>query len=91
MAHAWAQTGQPQKAETMFATTLNISTLSETQFNYACFLARQGRLAEAREWAQRVLNKKATLPQYLKRKERPWFRKAGALMKQLRTASVSES
>jgi len=88
MAHAWAQTGQPQKAEALFASTLNASTLSETQFNYACFLARQGRLAEARDWAQRVLNKKATLPHYLKRKERPWFRKAGALMKQLRTASA---
>ena len=89
MAHAWAQTGQPQKAEALFAGTLNTSTLSETQFNYACFLARQGRLAEARDWAQRVLNKKATLPHYLKRKERPWFRKAGALMKQLRTAVPS--
>ena len=29
------------------------------------------------------LNKKATMPRYLKRRERPWFRRASALMKRL--------
>ena len=59
------------------------STLSETQYNYACFLAAEGRADEAREWADRILRKKATMPDYIRRRERPWFRKAAALLKQL--------
>ena len=51
--------------------------------NYANFLAAQGRTAEAREWTQRILAKKPTLPGYLRRRERPWFRKAKGLLKQL--------
>ena len=46
-------------------------------------LASEGRNAEARVWAQRVLDKKPTMPGYLKRRERPWFRKAAGLLKKL--------
>ena len=52
-------------------------------YNYASFLAAQRRPSEAREWAQRILAKKPTMPGYLRRRERPWFRKAKALLKQL--------
>ena len=48
--------------------------------NYASFLAAQQRTADAREWAERVLAKKPTMPRYLQRRERPWFRKASALL-----------
>jgi hypothetical protein len=51
--------------------------------NYSSFLASQGKPAEAREWAQKILAKKPTLPGYLKRRERPWFRKAKGLLKTL--------
>lgn len=83
LAHAYAKTGQPEKADVLFKKTVEISTLSETYLNYASFLSSQGRNAEAREWAQRVLAKKPTLPGYLKRRERPWFRRAKGLLKQL--------
>ena len=83
MAHAYAKTGNAEKANTLFRQTVQISTLSETYLNYASFLAEQGRTAEAREWSQRILAKKPTLPGYLKRRERPWFRKAKGLLKQL--------
>jgi len=83
LAHAYAQTGQPEKANALFRQTTQISTLSETYLNYASFLAAQGRNAEAREWTQRILAKKPTLPGYLRRRERPWFRKAKGLLKQL--------
>ena len=83
LAHAYANTGQPQKAEEMFARAVGISTLSETYYNYATFLASQGRNAEAREWAQRILAKKPTMPGYLRRRERPWFRRANGLLKRL--------
>lgn len=83
LAHAYAKTGQKEKADALFRQTVQISTLSETYLNYASFLAEQGRTAEAREWTQRILAKKPTLPGYLKRRERPWFRKASSLLKQL--------
>jgi hypothetical protein len=84
LAHAYANTGQPQEAEELFKQATAISTLSETYYNYATFLAAQGRTAEAREWAQKILAKKPTMPGYLRRRERPWFRKANALLARLR-------
>lgn len=83
LAHAYANTGQPQKAEELFQQATAISTLSETYYNYATFLAAQGKIAEAREWAEKILAKKPTMPGYLRRRERPWFRKANALLKRL--------
>jgi hypothetical protein len=83
LAHTYANTGQADKADALFRKTVEISTLSETYLNYASFLNSQGRTAEAREWAQKVLAKKPTLPGYLKRRERPWFRRAKGLLKQL--------
>jgi hypothetical protein len=52
LAHAYANNGQADKAEPLFQQATQISTLSETYFNYAAFLASQKRPAEAREWAQ---------------------------------------
>ena len=80
-AHALTKIGQGEKAHALFAETLQTSTLSETQYNYACFLAAEGRDAEARQWAEAILRKKATMPDYIRRRERPWFRKARALLK----------
>jgi len=91
LAYCYSQTGQSEKAERMFRETLSNSTLSETQFNYAFFLAQQGRIEEAREWAQRILNKKVTLPRYLRRKESPWFRKAMELLNSLAAQSASRA
>jgi hypothetical protein len=86
LAHAYAKSGQTEKADALFRQTVQISTLSETYLNYANFLMSQGRDAEARGWTQRILAKKPTLPGYLKRRERPWFRKAKGLLKQLKAA-----
>ena len=83
LADALGRLGKDQEAEVLFANTLQTSTLSETMTNYADFLKSRGRNAEARDWAQRVLGKKHTLPTYLKRRERPWFRRAASLLKQL--------
>ena len=81
LADALARTGQTEAAAAMFERVVQTSTLSETLVNYADFLKSQGSIAEGREWAQRVLTRKKTLPGYLKRRERPWFRKAAALAK----------
>jgi hypothetical protein len=84
LAHAYAHTGQPEKAEALFQQVTKISTASETYYNYATFLSSQGRNAEARQWAQRILAKKPTMPGYLRRRERPWFRRANALLLRVR-------
>jgi hypothetical protein len=82
-AHALAKIGEREKADALFAEVTETSTLSETQYNYACFLAAEGRAAEARDWAERILRKKATMPDYIRRRERPWFRRARALIKRV--------
>ena len=48
--------------------------------SYEDLLAGQ---SEAREWAERILAHRATMPLYVRRRERPWFRKANALLKRL--------
>ena len=83
LAHAYAQTGQKEKAEALFRHATVTSTLSETYLNFASMLASEGRNAEAREWAQKVLDKKPTMPAYLRRRERPWFRRAREMLKRL--------
>lgn len=80
---AYALAGQPAKAEAQFKAATAISTLSETYYNYATFLMDEKRTVEAREWAQRILDKKRTMPRFAKRQERPWFAKAKALLKKL--------
>jgi hypothetical protein len=86
LAWAYAQTGQNEKADAMFREATRISTISETYYHYALFLQSQGRAVEAREWARKILEKRPTMPGYLRRRERPWFRKADALLARLRAA-----
>ena len=56
---------------------------AETLYNYANYLKLAGKKEEAREWAQKLVAKKRTLPRYMQRVERPWFRKGKALQKEL--------
>src|SRR3984885_8950944 len=84
LAHAYAQTGQAEKAEVLFQQATKTSTSSETYYNYALFLQSQGRKEAAREWAQKILDKRPAMPGYQRRRERQWFRKAYALLARLR-------
>ena len=84
LAHAYAQTGQAEKAESLFRQATKISTSSETYYNYAVFLQSQGRVEEARAWAQKILDQRRTMPGYQRRRERVWFRKAYGLLARLR-------
>jgi hypothetical protein len=83
LAHAYAHAGDKQRAESLFRKVTTTSTLSETYLNFAELLASEQRNAEAREWAQRVLDKKPTMPGYLRRRERPWFRRAKDVLKRV--------
>jgi len=86
LADAYARTGQLERAAPYFAEVTQFSTTPETLYNYANFLRLQNRRDEAREWTQKLLTKKRTLPRYMQRVERPWFRKGKTLMKELSTA-----
>jgi hypoxanthine phosphoribosyltransferase len=55
----------------------------ETLYNYAWCLKAQGNTQEARDWIEKLMAKKRTLPGYMQRVERPWFRKGKALKKEL--------
>lgn len=83
LAHAYAHTGRTGDAARIFASVTEVSTFSETMLNYADFLRAQGKTEDARLWAKKVLNKKPGMPSYLRRRERPYFRRASALLGQL--------
>jgi hypothetical protein len=80
---AYARTGDTEKAAIYFAPAAQYSTTPETLYNYANYLKLTGQKSEAREWAQKLVAKKRTLPGYMQRVERPWFRKGKALQKEL--------
>lgn len=88
LADAYSRTGQPEKAAGWFELAIQNSNTPETFYNYACYLKSQGRIAEAREWVQKLQAKKRTLPGYRQRVERPWFRKGKALAKELQSAKA---
>ena len=83
LAQAYALTGRPGEAEALFRQATVTSTLSETYLNFAALLAATGQTAEAREWNQRVIDKSIGLPNYQRRRERPWVRRARKALKQL--------
>jgi hypothetical protein len=80
---AYARTGNMEKAAQWFVPATQYSTTPETLYNYAWYLKAQGNQAEAREWLGRLMAKRRTLPGYMQRVERPWFRKGKALKKEL--------
>lgn len=83
LADAYARTGDMARAEQWFAPATQFSTTPETLYNYAWFLKAQNRTEEAREWLDKLMQKKRTLPGYMQRVERPWFRKGKALRKEM--------
>jgi len=83
LANAYAHTGDYARADAMFAEPIQFTNTPETLYNYARFLKLAGRNDEAKQWAQTLMAKKRTLPRYMQRYERPWFRKGKALIKEL--------
>ena len=80
--------GNTAQADALFARVTQLSTSTEIQFYYASFLASQARTAEAREWVDRIMAKKQTLPGFQRRRERPWFRRTAGLARQLSRAEL---
>jgi hypothetical protein len=89
LADAYAKAGRLGEAQQSFAAPIQFSTTPELLFNYASFLRLAGRPEEAREWAQKLMAKKRTLPRYMQRVERPWFRKGKILLKELEAPAAA--
>jgi len=85
LGNAYARSGDLDRAAVFYAEVTQFSTTPESLYNYAYFLKLRGQTAEAREWTQKLLAKKRTLPRYMQRIERPWFRKGKALLRELKT------
>jgi len=85
LADAYARTGEMDRSGLHFAEVTQYSTTPETLYNYANYLKLQNRREEAREWVHKLLAKKRTLPRYMGRIERPWFRKGKTLLNELAT------
>jgi hypothetical protein len=86
LADAYSKTGQLERANQLFAEVTQISTTPETLYNYANFLKTANRREESCDWLKKLEAKKRTLPRYMQRRERPWFRKGKTLIKELSNA-----
>jgi hypothetical protein len=84
LAYAHGKAGNAERAEALFEFVAPYTTNLETLYEHACFLKALKRMEDARAAAQRLLDKKATLPRYMQRRQRPWFQRASALLKELR-------
>jgi len=78
-ANALYKTGDTEHAGAVFGEAAKINSSSEFMVQYADFLGSQGRKDESREWAKRVLEKRALMPDYQRRRERRWLRRAAEL------------
>jgi len=77
------KTGDIDRAQRLFENVLRTSTLTETQVNYAEFLAETGHRAEAKQQALRIKDKRAGMPGFQRRRERKLFRRNSALLRKL--------
>ena len=83
-ARSLAAAGRDLEAGTAFDKVLQNSSSTEALLFAAEFFAEHNRAAEAKQMLERILARRATMPVYQKRRERPWLRRAAALLKSIR-------
>ena len=83
LARAYVATGQDAEAERVFSAAMQHTSTPEMLFSYAAFLKSRNRMEEAREWLNRLEEKRRTSPRFVQRTDRYWFNKGKALFKQL--------
>lgn len=81
LAQSYAAAKRDDEAMRAFDRLLELTSASESVIEAAEFYASHGRATEARELAARIVARKATMPAYQKRRERPYLRRAAALAK----------
>ena len=86
LAQSLARAGRTADAEAMFERLVSSTTSAEATISAAEFYAQRGRAAEARELAESMLARRATMPAYQKRRDRPFLRRAGKLLRRIPAA-----
>jgi hypothetical protein len=81
LAECYQSDGRLDAARAAYEEILGRTTVSRAYYGYGQLLQRLGDAERAREMMRQILAKKPTLPRYLRRQERPWFRKAEAFLK----------
>lgn len=81
LAECYDRRGQPEKARAAYEEILGRTTVSRAYYGCGLLLDRQGEKERAREMMRQILAKKPALPRYLRRQERPWFKKAEVFLK----------
>ena len=79
LARALARSGRTAEAGATFDRLVAMSTASESLCTAAEFYIDQGRIAEARELIESILARRVTMPDYQRRRDQPWLRKAKQL------------
>ena len=89
LAQALARAGRTVDAEAAFDRLVASTTSCEATISAAEFYAERGRTAEARELAEAMLARRATMPAYQKRRDRAFLRRAGKLLRRKTLAQPS--
>jgi hypothetical protein len=87
LAQALAGAGRTAEAEALFDQLVASTTSPEATVSAAEFYAEHGRTREARELAETLLARRATMPAYQKRRDRAFLRRAGKLVRRARPES----
>ena len=82
LAECYDRAGRTEAAKAAYQDILGRTTVSRAYYGYGLLLDRLGEKETAREMMRQILAKKPALPRYLRRQERPWFRKAEAFLKE---------
>jgi len=83
LAETYAALGRTDDAAAAYEAILSRTTISRAYYGYGKLLAERGEKDRARKMLREILAKQAALPRYLRRQERPWLRRAKALLKEL--------
>jgi hypothetical protein len=86
LARALARSGNKAEAQAAFERLTEITTAAESLVHAADFFAANNQQPAARNLVDAILARRATMPAYQKRRDRPYLRRASRLARKLRTA-----
>ena len=89
LARSLAKLGRADEATAAFDRLLAQSTASEALAITAEFYLDQGRIADARDVAKKLVARRATMPSFQRRRDRKWLRRASAVLRKAKKIPAS--